>query len=430
MIFERFGTTDQIERYLLLIATAFVFVNSLALAIVRDATRAGSVWLHFGVWAACCFLGHYGLSRRLPRRDPLLFPMVMCLSGWGLVLIDRLAPNFANRQMVWLVVSLFALLISAQTVGILRWLRAYRYTLLFVGLGLLFSTIVLGQNPSGQLGAPELWLGFGQVFFQPSEALKIILVSFLASYLGEQYPALRAEGLDHAPGKWSFSPRLIGPMLLMWTLCVVILVWQEDLGTAILFFVVFLILTYVASGYTPLLFGGALLVALAAVVAYGAFAVVRLRIDIWVNPWPESADRAYQIVQSLLAFASGGIFGQGVAQGQPVFIPVVHSDFVFAAIAEEWGFLGVVATLAILLLIVVRGLRLSVLQRGQPFHTLMAVGLSSVLAVQSLLIMGGVLKIVPLTGVTLPFLSYGGSSLLTCFIMIGLLLRLSAAEGS
>jgi cell division protein FtsW (lipid II flippase) len=191
-----------------------------------------------------------------------------------------------------------------------------------------------------------------------------------------------------------------------------------------------LLLLYVASGFTPLLIGGALLVAAAGVVAYQLFAVVRLRIDIWINPWLEADGRAYQIVQSLMAFAAGGVFGQGIAQGAPNYVPVAHSDFIFAALAEEWGLLGVIVVIACFAILIARGLRiaacLSAAPRSRPFHTLLAVGLTTVFGVQALLIMGGVIKLVPLTGVTLPFFSYGGSSLLISFIAVGLLMRLSS----
>jgi cell division protein FtsW (lipid II flippase) len=329
--------------------------------------------------------------------------------------------------MIWLAISAAALVIIAALPDVLRLLRAYRYTLLVVGLALLVGTILLGTNPSGQAGAPELWLGIGTIFFQPSEPLKIILVAFLASYLSEQYPILRAEGFDFG-GRLRLSPRIYGPILLMWGISVVILIWQRDLGTAILFFVVFLVLLYVASGNTRLLLAGALLVVLAGVAAYGLFSVVQLRVDIWINPWPEADNRAFQIVQSLMAFAAGGVFGQGVGQGAPGYIPVVHSDFVFAAIGEEWGLLGVIAVIVCFAALVMRGLRIAVLQGGRPFHTLLTVGLSAVVALQSLLIMGGVLKLIPLTGVTLPYFSYGGSSLLTNFVIVALMLRLSSGE--
>jgi len=300
--------------------------------------------------------------------------------------------------------------------------------LLLFGILLLIGTIVLGTNPSGFVNAPQLWLGFGTIFFQPSEALKIILVAFLASYLAEQYPAIRTGNVEGQGWRLSISPRVLGPIVLMWGICILILVWQRDLGTAILFFTIFMLLLYVASGSNLVLISGAILIIAAGLVAYKAFPVVRLRMDIWVNPWPEADGRAFQIVQSLLAYAAGGPFGQGVAQGSPTFIPVVHSDFVFSALAEEWGLLGIITVIACIGILVVRGLQIAIKQERRSFLTLLATGLSLLIATQSFLIMAGVLKIVPLTGVTLPFLSYGGSSLLASFVITGLLLRLSALE--
>lgn len=416
-----------IERTLLGVTLLFLLVNMAGLTLVRETFRPHD-WLNLLLWVGCAVGGHLLLEWRLPRRDPLIFPLVMFLTGWGLLMIDRLAPTFADRQALWLVVALAAMLGTALVPLVLRVLRNFRYTLLVIGLLLLLATIFLGQNPSGQLGAPRLWLGIGDVFFQPSEALKIILVTFLASYLSHQYPALRAVDLDTDRRFFATSPRILGPVLLMWLLTMVILVWQEDLGTAIIFFAVFLVLLYVASSQMWILLGGGLLIAAAGLAAYLVIPLVRLRIDVWLNPWLDPDGRAYQIVQSLMAFAAGGIFGAGIGQGSPDFIPVVHSDFIFAALAEEWGLLGVTVLIAALATLVMRGLRIAVSQTGRPFNTLLAVGLSLLLGVQSLLIMAGVLKLAPLTGVTLPFVSYGGSSLLINFIIAGLLLRLSAAE--
>lgn len=417
------------EVALLAIAGTFLSVNMLGLALVRGELRFLDLLL-LVVWAGCAAGGHVLLDRRLPQRDPLIFPLAMFLGGWGLVLINRLTPPFAERQTVWLIVAVAAMLAVALIPNLLRLLRAYRYLLLLGGLGLLVSTILFGQNPSGDPIAPRLWLGLEGIYFQPSELLKVVLVAFLASYLAEQYPLLRGAGLAARERRSAFSPRFLGPIVLMWGLSVVFLVWQRDLGTAVLFFAVFLALLYVAAGDWLILLGGALLIVAAAVAGYFAFAVVELRVDVWLNPWPEADNRAYQIVQSLMAFAAGGPFGEGIGQGLPTFIPVVHSDFVFAAIAEEWGLLGVVSVIAAISLLVTRGLRIATRQRGRPFQTLVAVGLSTVLATQSLLIMGGVLKLVPLTGVTLPFVSYGGSSLMTNFVIIGLLLRVSAQEAT
>ncbi|NDJ75289.1 MAG: FtsW/RodA/SpoVE family cell cycle protein [Chloroflexi bacterium] len=407
------------ERWPLVLAGVFVLVNHIALALAQD--RHWSVVWPVGVWSGCALLGHTLLERYLPRRDPLLFPLAMLLTGWGLNLIARLVPSYTVRQTAWLVVGWAALLLVAAFPECVRWLQRYRYTLLFGGLGLLLLTIGIGANPSGQ--GPQLWLGFGEVYYQPSELLKVLLVAFLASYFADHQRAMRVNTVR--VWRWQVpSPSFLAPVLLMWGVCVVVLVWQQDLGTATLFFVVFMLMLYLASGQIELLLGGLVLLLLAGAAAYLAFDVVALRVDIWWNPWATADTKAYQVVQSLIAFGEGGVLGQGIGQGEPGIIPVVHSDFVFAAVAEEWGVLGALAAVSALVVLVVRGMRIAV-QIQDPFRSLLAAGLSLALAVQSLLIMTGVLRILPLTGVTLPFVSYGGSSLLTSFTIIGLLLVLS-----
>ena len=408
---------------LLTLAGLFVFASMAAIALTRPSQP--DVWTEFVVWIVCAICGAVILIRRLPDHDPVLFSLSMILSGWGLVAIERLAPPFADRQALWLVVSVLAMLGVAIFPQLLRWLRSYRYSLLAVTLLLLMATIVLGRNPSGFEFAPRLWLGFGSFYLQPSEIMKVTLVAFMASYLAEQSATTRTQ-YDESLAAMGASPRLIGPMLLMWVLSMVILVWQRDLGTAMLYFIVFLLLLYLTSGHLRILFGGAVLVFVAGLVAYQLFDVVQLRVDIWLNPWPEADGRAYQIVQSLMAFGAGGVFGTGVGLGSAGYIPVVHSDFIFAAIAEEWGLLGVIGILSSFGVLAFRGLAIAVANNGSSFHRLLAVGLTMMLLVQALMIMAGVLKLLPLTGVTLPFISYGGSSLLACNVMIGLLLRLSS----
>lgn len=414
--------TAPIERALLLIGGLFVAINTASLAIQRGGSPAQ--WALLLVWVGCAIIGERLLAYRLPVRDPLLFPLAMFLAGWGLLVVDRVLPAMADRQSLWLILGTAALLAVVWVSPLLHWLRRYRYTLLLASLLLLVATIRFGTNPSGAEGAPTLWIGFGGLYGQPSELLKIMLVTFLASYLAAQYPALRTDGRRAV-----LSPRLLGPLMLMWGLAVVVLVWQRDLGAAVLVFAVFITLLYIASGLTWMLAVGALLVLAAGAAAYAAFDVVRLRVDIWLNPWPEATDRAYQIVQSLMAFAAGGTIGQGIGQGAPGFVPVAHSDFVFAALAEEWGLLGVVVLLAFFATYVLRGMRAGAARADSPFRVLLATGLGLLIGIQALLIMGGVLKLIPLTGVTLPFVSYGGSSLVTSFIITGLLLRLSAPEG-
>lgn len=410
------------EAGLLLVAGLVILVNHIALAIVRDRPWT-SLW-PVGVWAVCAIVGHIVLNRRLRWRDPLLFPLAMFLTGWGLNLIDRLVPSYAGRQTLWLVVGLSALLAVSLLPRDLRWLSRYRYTWLSGGLLLLAITILFGENPSN--AGPRLWLGFGRIYYQPSELLKIVLVVFLASFFADHQRYMRTDMIRL--WRWRVpSPAFLAPVLLMWGVCMVVLVWQRDLGTATLFFVVFMFMLYLTSGQALLLLGGVALLSAAAAAAFSRIDVVALRINVWADPWATADSDAYQVVQSLMAVSAGGVFGQGIGQGQPTIIPVVHSDFAFAAVAEEWGLVGIITVVVVLAVIVVRGMSIAARTRF-VFRSLLASGLSMMLAVQSLLIMAGVLKLVPLTGITLPFLSYGGSSLLTSFVIIGLLLMLSTDE--
>jgi cell division protein FtsW (lipid II flippase) len=416
------------ERMLLGLAAVFVILNRMALTIARS-ERWFTLWSLL-LWLGCAIGMHLTYNRLLPRRDPLILPVVLLLSGWGLTLVARLAPPFATRQTIWLgIASLAATLIAGIPPG-LRILRRFRYTWLLAGLVLLAATLIFGVNPSGSLYAPRLWLGFGFLYFQPSEILKLLLIIFLASYLAEKREIIVTTGTQL--GRWNV-PALpyIGPLLLMWGVSMVLLVWQRDLGAASLFFLVFLSMLYVSTGETAYALAGVVMLMVAGAAGYLLYDVVQLRVDTWLNPWPEASERAFQIVQSLLAVAAGGLFGSGVGQGAPTFIPVVHSDFVFAAIAEEWGLVGTLGVMACIAVLVFRALH-SAAQNSQraPFRSLLAAGIGVSLAVQSLLIMAGVLKIIPLTGVTLPFVSYGGSSLVSSFIMIGLLLRISDSETS
>jgi len=407
------------EAILLLIAAGFVVTNALALSLVVE----GFVhWRHLFaplVWLLVMGAAHYLLGRFKPERDPFLLPIIGLLNGWGLLLIDRLAVNFLGRQVVWMVLSTAVMLAITILPSNLRLLRDYRYTWLTLGLLLLAATLLFGVNPSG-FGA-ELWLPLpviGRVYFQPSELLKLLLLIFLASYFDEREPLLR-ESKRPLP--------YLAPLLLMWGFCMMLLVWQRDLGAATLFFIVFLALLYLATGEKRYVWGGLGLLVIGSIFAYNLFDVVSLRVDTWLNPWPEANNRAFQIVQSLYALAAGGVGGQGIAQGFPDYIPVVHSDFAFAAIAEEWGLVGSLGVVACFALLAHRGMRLAALAR-RPFHQYLAAGITLMFSAQALLIMGGVTRLLPLTGVTLPFVSYGGSSLLMSGVMGGLLMYLSAED--
>ena len=407
------------ERVLLLGAGIFIAANHIGLVIAANRSPL-DLWL-LALWTICAVTGSFALDRLNPLRDPYIFPATMLLTGWGLNLIDRLLPAYNVRQAGWMVLGLLALLVICALPGHLRWLRSYRYTWLLGGLALLAVTILLGVNPSGE--GPQLWLGLDGLYFQPSEFLKVLLVVFLASYMADHQHVFRREKfrmLERYP-----SWRFMGPVFLMWGISLVLLIWQRDLGTAAIFFLIFTLMLYLASGQFWLLGGGLLLMMVGAAGAYMVFDIVALRVDIWLDPWREPEGRSFQIVQSLMAIADGGLVGSGIGQGIPTFIPVVHTDFAYAAIVEEWGLLGAVGLMSALLVIILRGLRIAALLHHRPFHAFLAAGLCITLTVQSLIIISGALNLIPLTGVTLPFVSYGGSSLLTSFVMVGLLLALS-----
>ena len=423
-IAPRFGLAGEKapkELLLLIVALTFVAVNAVALSFaVEGALAIDHLWAP-ALWTILMGASHWLLNRFQPDHDPLLLPIYALLTGWGLLLVDRLASNFLARQALWMVLATGAMLAVSILPKNLRLLRRYRYTWLTMGLLLLVATLVFGINPSG--AGATLWLRVpivSSVYFQPSELMKLLLIVFLASYFDEQVEldALRTGHEERS------RVAFLAPLLLMWGFCIILLIWQRDLGAATLFLVTFLALLYLATGEWRYVIGGLFLLVLAGIFGYFTFSVVELRVDAWWNPWPEATDRAFQIAQSLYAIAAGGLAGQGIGQGSPVYIPVVHSDFAFAAIAEEWGLIGSVAVLACFALLGHRGLRTAVLCQ-RPFHTYLAAGITILLCVQAFLIIGGVVKLLPLTGVTLPFVSYGGSSLFMSGLMIGLLLYLS-----
>ncbi|GAB4267101.1 MAG: FtsW/RodA/SpoVE family cell cycle protein [Candidatus Promineifilaceae bacterium] len=415
------------ERLLLLLVTVFIWTNAAALSLVRSGTIQWAFTWPSLMWTAVTITTHLLLSHYKPTRDPYLLPILALLTGWSILLIHRLAANFLTRQIIWVVISILAMLAIVLVPPNLRLLRRFRYTWLLLGLALLGATLLFGVNPAGAKSA-FLWLPIpflGNVFFQPSELLKLLLIVFLASYFEDRGQILRVAERNGRLGPLPY----LAPLLLMWGFCMILLIWQQDLGAATLFFIVFLALLYMATGNWRYIVSGGLLLVLASIFAYYTFARIALRVDIWLNPWPEFNDRAFQIVQSLYAIANGGLFGQGIGQGAPTFIPVVHSDFVFAAIAEEWGLIGTITIVACFLLLAFRGFRIALLAK-RPFRTYLAAGITLLINTQAILIMGGVTKLLPLTGVTLPFVSYGGSSLLISSIMLGLLIHLStdAAE--
>jgi cell division protein FtsW (lipid II flippase) len=426
---------DWIEGRLLKLAALFLFFYSAALSLspaVRlrswQAEYRWDHWLGFAIWLVCFWLAHRQARRWLPGRDPYLLPAVGLLSGWGMLMVWRLLPTFGMRQALWLALSLGVLVLGMRLPSDLGFLRRYKYLWLTGSLVLTACTLLFGVNPLGY--GPRMWLGCCGVYLQPSEPLKLLLIAYLAAYMADQQPFLvlasqsvRAKAVDPLDLSMPLIA-LLAPTLIMTGLALAVLVVQRDLGTAAIFLFLYAAIVYVTSGRKRVLVFSLLALGAAGAIGYVLYDVVRLRVDAWLNPWLDPSGRSYQIVQSLIAVANGGWLGRGPGLGNPSLVPLSHSDLVFAAIAEEFGLAGVVGLLLLVGLLAARGLE-AALSATDHYRRYLAAGLTAYLVGQSLLIMGGNLRLLPLTGVTLPFVSYGGSSLLTSMVVLLLLLHAS-----
>lgn len=408
---------DEIQIRLLRLATAFHFIACVILTlapVVRFhnwmAPLRWQQWIGFVVWFAGFVLLNHQTIKRLPDRDPYLLPIVSLLTAWGLVTIYRLIPEYGFRQTAWLVVSLGIVFAVIRFGKILTILRRYKYVWLTTGLILTLLTFFLGVYPGGV--GPNLWLNFFGVYLQPSEILKVLLMVYLAAYLA-----------DNLHVKLGFF-KLIIPTMIIAGIAFLILVGQRDLGTATLFVALYAVVIYLATGKRRVLLISFFSVLAALVAGYLVFDVIQLRIEAWLNPWLDPNGRSYQIVQSIIAAANGGIFGRGIGLGSPGVVPVAHSDFIFSAIFEETGLLGAGALLLLLAFFAVRGYSIA-LQAPNNFQRFLAAGITTSFISQAILIIGGSIRMLPLTGVTLPFVSYGGSSLVSCFFSAALLFIIS-----
>jgi cell division protein FtsW (lipid II flippase) len=423
---------DQIQGRLLLLATLFLVLFSTILTLspagqthTWDVTYRWDHWIGLVAWVALFAAAHLQTSRHLPDRDPYLLPLAGLLSGWGLLTIWRLFPAFGLRQTLWLAIAVLALILLVRLPTTLAILRRYKYIWLSLGLFLTALTLLFGTNPSGA-SFSRLWLGWLGVYFQPSEPLKLFLVVYLAAYLAGSDGEAGAAAVLKVTRK--LLP-LLAPTVIMAGLALLILLFQRDLGTAFIFLSIYFSVVYVASARKIILVMAVLAIVLSGLAGYLIFDVVRIRTDAWLNPWLDPSGRSYQIVQSLLAIANGGLLGRGPGMGSPRVVPVSHSDFIFISIVEEGGLLAAVGLLSILALFVTRGMR-TALCAPNSYQRYLAAGLTAFLVAQSILIVGGNLRLLPLTGVTLPFMSYGGSSLLTAFLSLGILVHISSQAES
>lgn len=425
-----FAARRTTELGLLVLGTMFV-VGAYLLATLPEGSKIPTtVGPFLGIIVGLPLAAHVAVRRLAPHADGMLLPLASLLNGLGYVFVVRLdegkvnPDGLAGLQSLWMVVGVAAFGATLLFVRDIRTLERYRYTAGFAGLVLLLLPLlpVVGRTINGS----RIWVSFGPINFQPGEFAKLALAIFFAGYLVEKRELL---AINRAFGPFSLpDPKHLGPILMAWGVALVVMIAERDLGSSLLFFTLFLVLIWVATERVSYLVVGVLLFAGGATLAFNAFSHVQERVDTWLDPWGK--DKGHQVIQAAFAFADGGVLGTGLNLGAPVGnIPVVESDMIFAAIGEELGLLGATGVLIGFLLMIGAGLRIAQ-QTSNGFERLLATGLTTLLGFQAFIIMAGVVRLLPLTGVTLPFISYGGSSLLANWVLLALLLRISnnAAE--
>lgn len=417
----------------LLIAASLLLIAGLGTLI---AEAGGDVrWVDIAIVTAFVSLFaaiSLGLALRGWGEDQIILPLAAMLAGVGMVLTRRLEPDLVARygdihsgvafkQVIWVFLGALILIVVSLVPWRLRWLHHYRYTWLLLGLVLVGLTTLVGVERNGA----RLWLNLGFFQLQPVEPLKILLVVYLAAYLDDHRDLIGQA--SYQLGRLRLPPLpYLAPIALMWGLTVVLIIVQKDLGAALLFFAIFLAMLYLVTGRSSYVITGLLAFSAGAAALYPIFGHVRTRVDAWRDPWADPFGGGYQMIQALYAFANGGAVGTGLGLGDPTTVPESHTDFVFAAIGEELGLVGTLGLLLCYALLAIQGYIIARNARD-GFQQLLAAGLTTAMVVQAFIITAGVTNLIPLTGITLPFVSYGGSSTLINFVMIGILLRISAA---
>jgi peptidoglycan glycosyltransferase len=403
---------------LLLLAASPVIILIFVLAILNDGepVTATTLAVPLGLFAAF-LVSHLAVRRFAPNADPALLPITFALSGIGIAFVMRLAPSLAGRQVMWLFLGIAAMIAVLALVRSIKKLGNYKYTLMIIGIVLLLLPAVLGVEINGS----RIWVTLFGYSFQPGEIAKICIVLFLAGYLADNREMLSAAkrrvlGIDFP------DLRTLAPLLVMWAVSMLIVVFERDLGSALLFFGIFILMVYVATGRRSYVISGLVLAAVGGIAAYLIFGHVQDRVAIWIDPWSDAEQTGYQLIQALYSLADGNLVGTGIGRGMPDYIPIVASDFIFVAMAEEMGLLGASAVLLLFVLFAVRGLSIAARAKSDV-DAFTAVGLTAAISLQAFVIVGGVTQFIPLTGVTLPFMSQGGTSLLASFMIVGLLLR-------
>ena len=412
-------TRRSLELMLLCVGAPIVILLFAMLAL-NQGQRLGftTLGVPIGIFAAFV-VAHLSIRFFAPDADPAILPLVFVLSGTGIAFVTRLAPNLAYNQVIWLFLGVACMILVLAFSRNLEKLAHYKYTLMAIGFLLLLSPLLpfVGQEIYGS----RIWLSIGPFSFQPGELAKVVIVLFLASYLSANRELLSVF-------TWRVGPfrlpdiRTLAPMIVMWAIALLIVIFEKDLGSALVFFFVFLAMLYVATGKRLYLVVGVLLITLGFVGAYLAFSHVQVRVANWLDPFADPQGAGYQMLQGLYSMADGDLFGVGIGRGLADQIPVVESDFIFAAIAEECGLLGSAGILLVYLSFAIRGY-VTAARAKSDFSSLVAAGVTTTIVLQAFIIVGGVTRLIPLTGLTLPFVSQGGSSLLASFIAIGFLLR-------
>jgi cell division protein FtsW (lipid II flippase) len=412
----------------MLLALLITTLGFATLIFVQEATSPPLIYGAY--YAGTLFALYLGVRLLLPHSDVLLLPIVTLLTGIGLVMIYRLTyevegvENLATTQAVWILAGSGAMFFIVLFFRNYQRLFDYKYLLAFAAVFLIALTFTpLGYEVNGA----RLWVDVGPVGFQPSEFARIALVIFYAGYLAETRDVLAATSRSFL-GIQIPAPKYFGPVALVWAASLALLVFEKDLGSSLLFFAVPLLMLYAATGRIAYVILGSLLFAIGSFVTYFLFGHVQQRVQSWLDPWQDPDGAGFQILQSIFNIADGGLTGTGLGAGFSQTIPEVETDFIFSAIASELGLLGATAVLLAFLAFVYRGIKISLLAEDEA-SKLLAFGLTAMFALQTLIIVGGVTKTIPLTGITLPFVSYGGSSVVGNFILTALLLVISEKAG-